>query len=184
MKKKFGVGIDMVEIKRFEDKPYQKNKKFYKKIFGQSEINYCLKFKNPSPHFAGKFAIKEAMKKLLDESIDLSGVGFADVGKALEDALEEYDLKDRIVRFKILIDEKVLPAIDKASIESSLYSLGAFHVSRVSIEAITKRIVRDNSILNNKDDFSMFKAFVNSQDIEDDYKKSLLKEAKIIMGEV
>ena len=70
MKKKFGVGIDMVEIKRFEDKAYQKNKKFYKKIFGQSEINYCLKFKNPSPHFAGKFAIKEAMKKLLDESID------------------------------------------------------------------------------------------------------------------
>ena len=70
MKKKFGVGIDMVEIKRFEDKTYQKNKKFYKKIFVQSEINYCLKFKNPSPHFAGKFAIKEAMKKLLDESID------------------------------------------------------------------------------------------------------------------
>jgi len=27
MKKKFGVGIDMVEIKRFEDKAYQKNKK-------------------------------------------------------------------------------------------------------------------------------------------------------------
>ena len=60
----------MIEIKRFEDKPYQKNKKFYKKIFVQSEINYCLKFKNPGPHFAGKFAIKEAMKKLLDESID------------------------------------------------------------------------------------------------------------------
>ncbi len=70
MKKKFGVGIDMVEIKRFEDKPYQKNKKFYEKIFVQSEINYCLKFKNPGPHFAGKFAIKEAMKKSLDESID------------------------------------------------------------------------------------------------------------------
>ena len=65
MKKKFGVGIDMVEIKRFEDKTYQKNKKFYKKIFMQSEINYCLKFKNPGPHFAGKFAIKEAMKKSL-----------------------------------------------------------------------------------------------------------------------
>ena len=42
----------------------------YKKIFVQSEINYCLKFKNPGPHFAGKFAIKEAMKKSLDESID------------------------------------------------------------------------------------------------------------------
>ena len=49
MKKKFGVGIDMVEIKRFEDKAYQKNKKFYEKIFVQSEINYCLKFKNPGP---------------------------------------------------------------------------------------------------------------------------------------
>ena len=70
MNKKFGVGIDMVEIKRFEGKIYQMNKKFYKKIFAQSEINYCLKFKNPGPHFAGKFAIKEAVKKSLDESID------------------------------------------------------------------------------------------------------------------
>jgi len=59
MKKKFGVGIDMVEIKRFEDKAYQKNKKFYKKIFVQSEINYCLKFKNSGPHFAVNLRTKK-----------------------------------------------------------------------------------------------------------------------------
>jgi len=122
-------------------------------------------------------------RDLLDESVNLSGIGFSDVTDSLGSILKGFDLKNKIVRLKILIDEKVLPAIDKASIESDLYSMGAFHVSRISIEAITKRLVRDSSILNNKDDFSMFKAFVEYQDMESEYKKALLKEAKIIMGE-
>ena len=42
---------------------------FYKKIFLPSEINYCLKYKNPYPHFAGKFAIKEAVQKSIQEPI-------------------------------------------------------------------------------------------------------------------
>ena len=63
MLEKFGVGIDIVDIERFKKKPYLSNKKFYEKIFTPPEIKYCLKFKNPSPHFAGKFAIKEALNK-------------------------------------------------------------------------------------------------------------------------
>ena len=81
------------------------------------------------------------------------------------------------------VDEKVLPALDKQIIQSDLYKLGAFHVSKVIIEATSKRIIRDNTILNHKDDYSMLKAFLESQDIEDKYRVELLKEAKIIMGE-
>jgi len=123
-------------------------------------------------------------RDLLDTSINLSGFDFSEIEEALEAALEEHDVKDKIVRFKLLIDEKVLPAVDKAAIQSSLYNLGAFHVSKVGIETIVDRIVRDDSILSQKDDFSMFKAFIDSQGIDGEYKKSLLKEAKIIMGEV
>jgi exonuclease SbcD len=123
-------------------------------------------------------------RDLLDTSIDLSGLDFSEIGEALETALEEHDVKDKIVRFKLLIDEKVLPAVDRATIQSSLYNLGAFHVSKVGIETIVDRIVRDDSVLSQKDDFSMFKAFVDSQGIDGEYKKSLLKEAKIIMGEI
>ena len=63
------VGVDIVNIERFGKKEYNKNKKFYEKIFSKSEIQYCLSFKNNSEHFAGKFAIKEAVKKSINENI-------------------------------------------------------------------------------------------------------------------
>ena len=59
----FNIWVDIINIERFKKKEYAKNKKFYQKIFTNSEIKYCLGFKNSSKHFAGKFAIKEAVKK-------------------------------------------------------------------------------------------------------------------------
>lgn len=75
-----GIGIDIVEVKRFKKKPYASHKSFYKKIFSVSEINYCLKFKEPYKHFAGKFAIKEAVKKAMAYDIALLDIqtGHAD----------------------------------------------------------------------------------------------------------
>jgi len=63
------VGIDIVYVNRFKNKIFSKNITFYKKIFLQSEIDYCNKFKSPYEHFAGKFAIKEAVIKSVDEKI-------------------------------------------------------------------------------------------------------------------
>lgn len=68
---RLGIGIDVVQIKRFEDIPYYSNSRFYKKIFLPSEIKYCLKFKDAPRHFAGKFAIKEAVKKSISDNIAL-----------------------------------------------------------------------------------------------------------------
>jgi len=75
-----GIGIDIVEVKRFKKRPYASHKSFYKKIFSVSEINYCLKFKEPYKHFAGKFAIKEAVKKAVADNITLLDIqtGHAD----------------------------------------------------------------------------------------------------------
>ena len=64
-----GIGTDIVKIDRFKNKPYSKNQMFYKKLFLMSEIKYCLKFKNSAIHFAGKFAIKEAVKKSIYQNI-------------------------------------------------------------------------------------------------------------------
>lgn len=64
-----GIGIDIVDVNRFEKILYAKKKSFYKKIFLPSEIKYCLKYKNPYERFAGKFAIKEAVQKSINESI-------------------------------------------------------------------------------------------------------------------
>ena len=70
----FNIGIDIVNIERFKKKEYAKNKKFYQKIFTNSEIKYCLKFKNSSEHFAGKFAIKEAVRKSVKEKIPFNKI--------------------------------------------------------------------------------------------------------------
>ena len=63
------IGIDIVNIIRFKKLEYKKNKIFYEKIFNKEEIKYCLKFKDPSPHFAGKFAVKESVRKCVGKSI-------------------------------------------------------------------------------------------------------------------
>jgi len=65
----FGIGIDLVYIKKFEEITFSKKSSFYKKTFLPSEIKYCLKFKKPAEHFAGKFAIKESVKKSIKEPI-------------------------------------------------------------------------------------------------------------------
>jgi|TARA_B100000809_G_scaffold236666_1_gene255860 holo-[acyl-carrier protein] synthase len=68
------IGIDIINIERFKKKEYAKNKKFYQKIFSKSEIEYCLEFKNSSEHFAGKFAIKEAVRKSLKEKVPFNKI--------------------------------------------------------------------------------------------------------------
>ena len=63
------VGIDIVYVNRFKNKIFSENISFYKKLFLQSEIDYCNKFESPYEHFAGKFAIKEAVIKSINEKI-------------------------------------------------------------------------------------------------------------------
>jgi len=74
MIEKMGIGIDIVAIDQFTKIPYTKKPAFYKKVFLPLEIEYCLKFKNPYQHFAGKFAIKEAVKKSINEQISMLSI--------------------------------------------------------------------------------------------------------------
>lgn len=70
MLEKIRIGIDIIDISRFSEKPYKENEIFYKKIFHDSEIKYCLNHKNSSQSFAAKFAIKESVIKSINEKID------------------------------------------------------------------------------------------------------------------
>ena len=69
-----GIGVDIVEICRFKKIKYNLKPSFYKKLFKQNEIDYCLKFKNSYEHFAGKFALKESVKKSINEDIPFSDI--------------------------------------------------------------------------------------------------------------
>ena len=68
---KDGIGIDIIDVERFTKKKFSQNIKFYQRIFLESEIKYCLKFKSPYEHFAGKFALKESVIKSIPDKISL-----------------------------------------------------------------------------------------------------------------
>ena len=39
----FGIGVDIVDINRFEKITYAEKPSFYNKLFTSSEIEYCLR---------------------------------------------------------------------------------------------------------------------------------------------
>ena len=61
----FGIGTDIVNIKRLKKTISKKNSYFKVRIFSKNEINYCEKKKNPYPFYAKRFAAKEACSKAL-----------------------------------------------------------------------------------------------------------------------
>ena len=61
----FGIGTDIVNIRRFDKSLKRHGNRFKNRIFSKKEINYCEKKKNPSAFYAKRFAAKEALSKAL-----------------------------------------------------------------------------------------------------------------------
>ncbi len=74
----FGLGNDLVEVDRIRKILDRHGLIFIEKIFNQEEINYCLSFKDPTEHFAGRFAAKEAIAKALGTGFS-SKLGWKDI---------------------------------------------------------------------------------------------------------
>jgi holo-[acyl-carrier protein] synthase len=58
-----GVGTDIIEIDRLKKAFDRRGKALIDKIFTEKEKKYCNNFKDPFPHFAVRFAAKEAVVK-------------------------------------------------------------------------------------------------------------------------
>ena len=82
------IGIDCVNISRFDDKLLSNNK-FLEKVFTKTEILYCKKKAKPSQHFAVRFAGKEAVIK----------------------ALSHYDVNVPFNQIEISNDERGIPSV-------------------------------------------------------------------------
>jgi|SRR5919197_1666571 holo-[acyl-carrier protein] synthase len=69
---KLNVGTDVIEVNRFRNKPVNDNNaSFYRSIFTQSELTYCMKYSDPYPHIAGIFAAKESIIKCLSKPVKM-----------------------------------------------------------------------------------------------------------------
>lgn len=71
-----GTGIDILSIKRLEEK-LKATPALAKKIFTPKELSYCKSKRNYFQHMAGKFAAKEAVYKVLCKYAD--GLFFRDI---------------------------------------------------------------------------------------------------------
>ena len=74
----FGIGTDIVNIKRMEKSLRRNGDAFKKRIFSKNEITYCENKKNPFPFYAKRFAAKEALSKALGTGIR-KGINFKNI---------------------------------------------------------------------------------------------------------
>jgi holo-[acyl-carrier protein] synthase len=73
-----GIGLDATDIPRVERAIARYGDRFVNRIFTESEIAYCASKYRPAPHYAGRFAAKEAAMKALGTGLT-RGVTWRDI---------------------------------------------------------------------------------------------------------
>jgi holo-[acyl-carrier protein] synthase len=73
-----GIGIDLVRIDRMREVIARWDERFVRRVFTEGEIAYCRSRRDPVPHFAARFAAKEAATKALGTGLSL-GVRWRDL---------------------------------------------------------------------------------------------------------
>jgi holo-[acyl-carrier protein] synthase len=64
-----GTGIDLVENARIASSIEKFGDRFLHRVFTEREIAYCASTANPIPHYAARFAAKEAVSKTFGTGI-------------------------------------------------------------------------------------------------------------------
>jgi holo-[acyl-carrier protein] synthase len=73
-----GLGTDIVEIVRIGRMVERHGELFLQRVYTEGEIRYCQRRKECYPHFAGRWAAKEAVMKTLGTGWT-RGVGWQDI---------------------------------------------------------------------------------------------------------
>jgi holo-[acyl-carrier protein] synthase len=95
-----GLGNDIIEIERIRKTFDHHGYRFLTRLFSTKEQDYCLKHKDPIPHFAARFSAKEAIVKAL-------GTGFGKYASWLDMEVLNDDLGKPHVIFSDHLKEKL-----------------------------------------------------------------------------
>ena len=125
--------------------------------------------------------VKLPVKDLQEITVDITESDLSNVSVILDKALTDLEVEGKIVRMKIAIDESMGSLITKGKMEKRLYSLGADYVSKIIVEKKYTKMSRDTSALKEDSDFKMFSKFLESQRINDETRKKIIKIAKDIV---
>ena len=71
-----GVGTDLVEVARIRT-ALDRTPGLRDRVFTPAEYAYSARHRDPAPHLAGRFAVKEAVMKALGQG--LGAVSFTDI---------------------------------------------------------------------------------------------------------
>jgi holo-[acyl-carrier protein] synthase len=72
-------GIDLVEVERIRAALDEHGDHFLHRVFTPAEIEYCASLRDPVPHYAARFALKEAFYKSLPPGV-LDALVWSEVG--------------------------------------------------------------------------------------------------------
>lgn len=73
-----GLGTDIIEIPRIAEMIERHGELFLTRIYTDDEIRHCQLRKHSTQHFAGRWAAKEAVMKVLGTGF-IKGIGWKDV---------------------------------------------------------------------------------------------------------
>ena len=79
-----GVGVDLVEISRVRSMIASQGERAIKRLFTESEREYCTGMANPARHYAVRVAAKEATFKALSGSDEARGIGWREMEVELD----------------------------------------------------------------------------------------------------
>lgn len=86
-----GTGIDLIEVARIRGALDRFGERFLRRILRPAEAAYCLKYRNPAPHVAARFAAKEAISKAFGTGIGRA-LGWQDMEIGRKDSGEPFVL--------------------------------------------------------------------------------------------
>ncbi len=66
-----GIGVDLARIPRLREILTRWDDRFLRRVFTEEEIAYCRRRRDPVPHFAARFAAKEATLKALGTGLSM-----------------------------------------------------------------------------------------------------------------
>ncbi len=71
MSRVLGIGVDLTQMPRMRRVVARWEERFLQRVFTEQEIAYCRRRRDPIPHFAARFAAKEATLKALGTGLSL-----------------------------------------------------------------------------------------------------------------
>jgi len=94
-----GIGNDIIEIERIRKSIDTHGYRLIARLFSVKEQDYCLKYKDPVPHLAGRFSAKEAVVKAL-------GTGFGEHASWLDIEIYNDTLGKPLVKLSPTLQKK------------------------------------------------------------------------------